>query len=52
MGDILLKGLDSTQSLTWGGKSLKKGEDRKAYLDALKKADTGDVAPLIEFSKG
>lgn len=51
MGDILLKALDSAQSFTWGGKSLKRGDDRDAYLKALRKADTGDVGPLSKFSK-
>lgn len=51
MGDILLKALDSTQTFTWGSKSLKRGDDRKTYLDALKKADGGDLKPLVKFSK-
>jgi len=51
MGDILLKALDSDQSFTWGGQSLRRGDDRNAYLDALRKADAGNVEPLIKFSK-
>jgi len=51
MGDILLKALDSEQSFTWGGRALRRGEDRDAYLKALRKADTGNVEPLIKFSK-
>lgn len=42
----------NAQTFTWGSKSFRRGEDRKAYLAALKKADDGDVAPLIKFSKG
>jgi Fic-DOC domain mobile mystery protein B len=52
MGDILLKALVPEQSFTWGGKSFRRGDDRVAYLKALRKADTGDLDPLILFSKG
>jgi Fic-DOC domain mobile mystery protein B len=51
MGDILLKALDNSQSFTWGQKSFRRGEDRKAYLDALRKADTGDLQWLVKFSQ-
>lgn len=51
MGDILLKALDNKQSFTWGGKSLRQGDDRIAYLKALRKADAGDIEDLIKFSK-
>jgi fido (protein-threonine AMPylation protein) len=51
IGDILLKALDSDQSFTWGGKSLKRGDDRIAYLNALRKADNGDIEPLVKYSK-
>lgn len=51
MGDILLKALDNTQSFSWGGRTFRKGEDRIAYINALKKADQGNIEPLIHFSK-
>ena len=51
MGDILLKALDSDQSFTWGSQTFKKGDDRTAYIEALRKADSGDMEPLIQFSK-
>lgn len=51
MGDILLKALDSNQSFSWGGKTLRRGDDRTAYLKALRQADNGDVDPLVEFAK-
>ncbi len=51
MGDILLKALDSEQSFTWGGKSFRQGDDRVAYIGALRKADAGNMEPLIKFSK-
>lgn len=51
MGDILLKALDNAQSFTWGGKSFRQGDDRGAYLNALRKVDAGNIAPLLKFSK-
>jgi len=51
MADILLKALDEKQAFTWGGKTLKRGEDRQIYLQALRAADNGDILPLVKFSK-
>ena len=51
MADILLLALDNNQSFSWGGKSLRRGEDRTVYLAALRKADSGDIGPLLAFSK-
>lgn len=51
MGDILLKALDSKQSFTWGRKFFRRGDDRVAYLKALRMADNGNIEPLIKFSK-
>jgi Fic-DOC domain mobile mystery protein B len=51
MGDILLKALDKDQSFTWGSQTFRKGDDRTAYINALRKADSGDMEPLIQFSK-
>ncbi|MBK8428680.1 MAG: hypothetical protein IPL27_23240 [Lewinellaceae bacterium] len=51
MGDILLKALDSEHSFTWGRKSFRRGDDRVAYIEALRKADAGNMEPLIKFSK-
>jgi Fic-DOC domain mobile mystery protein B len=50
MGDIILKSLDKAQSFSWGSKSLRQGESRGTYLAALKKADAGEIEPLMEFS--
>jgi hypothetical protein len=37
---------------TWGGEDLvKKGENRKAYLEALYQADSGNYQALIEFAR-
>ena len=51
MGEILLKALDDNQSLSWGLKSLRQGEARKIYLEALRKADNGDIDALLAFSR-
>jgi len=38
-------------ALPWGGSNLTaRGRVRSAYLDALKRADQGDFAPLISFA--
>jgi len=52
MGDILLKALGDTQAFTWGRKTLRRGEDRRVYLEALRIADSGDIAPLVAFAQG
>lgn len=51
MGDILLKALNDQEMFTWGRKTLRRGEDRTAYLKALQAADDGDIEPLLEFAK-
>ncbi|MBV6429168.1 MAG: hypothetical protein KIPDCIKN_03716 [Haliscomenobacter sp.] len=51
MADILLKALDPSQAFTWGGKTLRRGEERQIYLQALRAADSGDINPLVKFSK-
>lgn len=51
MADILLSALDENQIFTWGSATLKRGEDRIAYIKALKAADNGNIEPLIQFSK-
>lgn len=51
MADILIHTLDENQVFTWGSATLKHGEDRIAYIKALKAADNGNLQPLIQFSK-
>jgi Fic-DOC domain mobile mystery protein B len=39
-------------AFTWGSENLvKKGEARKAYLEAVRVADEGDIGPLLRFSR-
>jgi fido (protein-threonine AMPylation protein) len=51
-GDILVSHVLNRPIFTWGGKSIEeKGVTRKSYLDALNKADQGDLWPLVEFAR-
>lgn len=51
-GDILVSHVLNRPVFTWGGKRIvEEGETRKRYLDALYKADQGDVGPLLEFAR-
>ncbi|MCK4539513.1 MAG: mobile mystery protein B [Candidatus Krumholzibacteria bacterium] len=48
--DLLMEKLMGGRRFSWGGKNLSdEGECRSRYIDALRKADTGDYAALIEF---
>jgi fido (protein-threonine AMPylation protein) len=50
--DILIKQLTGQDGFTWGSHHTlyQESELRSAYITALKKADTGDYLPLIEFA--
>jgi Fic-DOC domain mobile mystery protein B len=50
--DILIKQLTGQDGFTWGSHNslYQESELRSAYITALKKADTGDYQPLIEFA--
>lgn len=51
-GGILISNVFGSPVFPWVGKSLKEGgETRKKYLDALHKADQGDIGPLVEFAR-
>jgi Fic-DOC domain mobile mystery protein B len=51
MADAVLERVYKAEPINWtGGYDLQKMNDRrKAYIDALKAADAGDIAPLINF---
>jgi Fic-DOC domain mobile mystery protein B len=53
MADIIISHIFNAPVFTWGGKIdlVHQGESRTAYLAALKKADGGDIKPLIKFSR-
>ena len=42
------------EPLTWGSRSdpAKSGRARALYLDSIRAADAGDMAPLLEFARG
>lgn len=46
--DLLLEQLSATP-FTWGGRELRaRGIDRESYIAALRAADRGDIAPLLD----
>ena len=50
-GDLLATQLGEKR-FTWGSASIVSISDtRRAYVDALKKADAGDIAPLLAFAR-
>ena len=52
MADIIMEKIFHQLPFTWGASNLvKKGNPRSVYLQALKKADTGDFGELIKFAK-
>ncbi|MEM7574023.1 MAG: hypothetical protein AAF433_14040 [Bacteroidota bacterium] len=50
MGEILLRALGSQQVLSWGRTTLRKEEEPKLHLQALKAADLRDINSLLSFS--
>lgn len=52
MADIIIESIFGKDIFSWHQSNMVKvNEIRKAYIDALKKADNGNVDPLIEFAK-
>lgn len=52
MGDIIIEKLYGREPFSWGAGNLSKaGDTRKTYLQAVKKADQGDYAPLLTFAR-
>lgn len=52
MGDILIEKLYGQEPFSWGAGNLSEaGDKRMAYLQAVKKADQGDYAPLLAFAR-
>ncbi len=51
MADIIMESIFGKEIFTWHQSNMVKADDtRKKYIDALRKADNGDINPLIEFS--
>ncbi|MFO0495498.1 MAG: mobile mystery protein B [Flavobacteriia bacterium] len=52
MADLIMEKLYGEAFFTWGSSDLVKSSDkRKAYINAIKKADNHDVQDLISFAK-
>ncbi len=52
MADIIMETIFKQDIFTWHKSNMVKANDvRTAYILALKKADNGDISPLIKFAK-
>ena len=52
MADIIMESVFGKEIFKWHQSTMVKADEiRKKYIDALKKADQGDINPLIEFAK-
>ena len=52
MADIIIEKVFNLPVYTWGAANLvKQGDQRSAYLKAIKAADAGDIQPLINFAR-
>ena len=52
MADIIMESIFGEEIFSWHQSNIVKADDtRKEYIAALRKADNGDINPLIEFAK-
>jgi Fic-DOC domain mobile mystery protein B len=52
MADIIIESIFDKKIFSWHQSNMVKPEEiRKKYIDALRKADNGDISPLIDFAK-
>ena len=52
MAEIIIESIFGKDIFSWHQSNMvKANEIRKAYIDALQKADNGNIEPLIEFAK-
>jgi len=52
MADIIIESIFGGKNFSWHQSNMVKADDtRKEYIAALRKADNGDINPLIEFAK-
>lgn len=52
MADIIMESIFGAEIFSWHKSNMVKADDtRKKYISALRKADNGDINPLIEFAK-
>lgn len=52
MGDIIIEKIFKRPVFSWGaGDLVKQGDNRSAYLTAIKAADAGNITPLLIFAR-
>ncbi len=52
MADIIMEYVFGKEIFTWHQSNMVKADEtRKQYIDSLRKADNGNIKPLIEFAK-
>lgn len=52
MADIIMESIFEKEIFTWHQSNMVKADEtRKKYIDALRKADNGDIKPLVDFAK-
>jgi hypothetical protein len=52
MADIIIESVFGKEIFSWHQSNMVKANDiRKAYIAALKKADQGNIQPLIKFAR-
>jgi Fic-DOC domain mobile mystery protein B len=52
MADIIIESIYGKEIFSWHQSDMVKANDtRKEYIDSLRKADNGNIAPLIKFAK-
>ncbi len=52
IADIIVNKIFEGEVFSWGHSSLSKADDVRArYIQALRRADVGDIQPLVEFSR-
>jgi Fic-DOC domain mobile mystery protein B len=52
MADIIIESIFGKEIFTWHKSNMVKADEiRKSYILALREADKGNIAPLVEFAK-
>ncbi len=52
MADIIIESIFDQEIFTWHQSNMVEADEtRKAYINALKEADNGNIKPLLEFAK-
>jgi Fic-DOC domain mobile mystery protein B len=53
MADIIIESIFNKEIFSWHqSKMVKANETRAEYIQCLKKADNGDISPLVKFARG